>query len=156
MEAASHFCTRRTPFLKVELNGDLNHAVTLLVNNRSEPGSIDCGRRTETDTTQVGITVERPQRMVQEVVSVEAELQFLRLGDIEILEHSKIGVEVRRSVNRRNHGRPVLPDPRREGEAIGIDVLILREVGSGITGLNRVKANIRGAQQRRSADLNPI
>ena len=48
--------------------------------------------------------------MIQEVVCVEAELELLRLFDIEILEHSKIGVEECRSVDSRQHAGAVLAD----------------------------------------------
>src|SRR5208337_5153683 len=45
--------------------------------------------------------VEGPQRMVQEVVPIEAELQRLPLLDLEVLEQCQIGVEEVGSVNGR-------------------------------------------------------
>ena len=48
--------------------------------------------------------------MVQEVVAIDAELEFLRLGDLEVLEESQIGVKEPGAVDRRQDGGAVLPD----------------------------------------------
>src|ERR1017187_5891851 len=90
--------------------------------------------------------------MVQEVVCVEAELELLRLADIEILEHSKVGVEEWRSVDGRHHARSVLAKHIWEAEAIRINVLVRPESRSRVTGQHGIELNIRRAQQRCIAD----
>ena len=46
-------------------------------------------------------SVKRPQRMVHPVVEVEAELQPLVFGDLEVLEQARIPIEICRSIDRR-------------------------------------------------------
>ena len=97
--------------------------MALLLGHRAEHRSIQLARSAVEAEIQVA-SVERPQRMIQEVVPVEAELQLLRLLELEVLEESQIGVEERRSVDRRQHGRAVLPDCGRDAETARVDVLV--------------------------------
>ena len=65
-----------------ELHRKLHYPVALFLRHCSEVRRIQLpGRAVETQG-QVS-SVERPQRVVNPVVSVDAELQLLRLGDLE-------------------------------------------------------------------------
>jgi hypothetical protein len=83
-----------------ELDRHLDDSVALLKRGLAEDRVIllQCGRIEA--KTHVP-SVERPQRMVQEVVPIEAELERPRLSDLEVLEKRQIGVEEARSVNGR-------------------------------------------------------
>src|SRR5579859_5583052 len=78
-----------------ELDRELNHSVALLLGDRSEVRRIQLSGGSIESEIQVGV-VERPQRMVEEVVTRDSELQFLRFADLEILEQSEVPVKERR------------------------------------------------------------
>ena len=87
--------------------------MALLLGDRAEQRRVDLAGVAIEAETQIA-SVERPQRVVQEVVSVEAELQLLRLLDLEVLEQPQVGVEERRPVDRRQNARTILADCGRE------------------------------------------
>src|ERR1035438_8857456 len=91
--------------------------------------------------------------MVQEIIAVDAELQLLRFADLEVLEQPQIGVEVPWSVDGRQHRTPILPDLRREGEAVRVDELVRPQARSGVACLNRVQLYGVGSKQRHVADV---
>lgn len=74
------------PGLKVKLQGKLDNAMPLLLRCRSEDRirllAVDVERRLQVRRP----ADERPQRMIEEIVRVEAELNFLRFRDHEIFE----------------------------------------------------------------------
>ena len=72
---------------------------------------------------------ELPQRVIQEVDSRNAELQFLPLRDLEILEQCQIAVKVSRPPHVRPFQRALLP-VRRHSEALVI---------KGLTGLQMLR-----------------
>ena len=87
--------------------------------------------------------VERPQRVIQEVVAVQAELQLLPLAmNIEVLEQSHIGVEIRRSVDDRQRGGAVLADLVGEREAAQVYELVWREIRFRVARHDRRERNI--------------
>src|SRR5258708_21767031 len=98
-------------------------------------------------------SIERPERVVKEIRAIEADLQFLRLFNLEVLEESQVGVEEGRSVNRRKHARAVLADARRDGETARVDELVCRQPRGRVAGQDRVELDIIRAQQRNVADV---
>src|SRR5215472_4442624 len=107
-----------------ELDRELHDTAALLVGHRSEVRCIQLpGARVEAEI-QIA-SIERPQRVIQEVIPVDTELQLLRLRNLEILEEPKIPVEEYRTVDRRQLGRAVLADLRRETEAARVDELVV-------------------------------
>src|ERR1700751_5578403 len=116
LKRRSQFESARARPSEVELHRQLHDTMALLVGRVAEQRSVHRARgRIETDL-QVLPVIEGPQRMVQEVVTVDTELQLLRLTELEVFEKPQIGVEEPRSVDGRQDGRPVLPDLRWESE----------------------------------------
>src|SRR6266404_545404 len=130
----------------------LYNTVALLCRDGSESRSINHSGGAVEAEVEVA-PVERPQRVIHEVVGVEAELQLLALADIEVLEQSQVGVDVSRSVDDRQSGGTVLADLVGECEATRVDELVRREIRSGVAGNDRRQRNVRRAEQRGSADI---
>src|SRR4051812_14484335 len=70
--------------------------------------------------------------MIQEVVSVEAELQLLCLAESEVLVKAEVAVEECRSEDFRSHDGSVAPWRHRQREAASVHELILAEPGARI------------------------
>src|SRR5204862_4955003 len=83
----------------------------------------------------------------QEVVSVGPELQLLSFGDAEVLEKTKVGVEVAGSVNDRQGRGTVLADALREAEAALVDVLVFGEVFARVASQGRRERQVRRAEE---------
>src|SRR3954469_25787228 len=79
--------------LEAKRGGELYQAFALLLRRETEQRGIDQARRAIEAEAQVRARRERFQRVIQEVVSVGAELELLLFGDVEVLEKSQIGVE---------------------------------------------------------------
>src|SRR5258708_7035263 len=104
------------PRSEVKLDRGLDYAVALLLSDGAEQRCVDlAGGRIETES-QIA-SVERPQRVIQEVVAVEPNLQLLRFFDLEVLEQTQIHVEEARPIDRGQDGRTVLADGGGHGEA---------------------------------------
>src|SRR5947209_2087829 len=95
---------------------------------------------------QIGVVGERPQRVVQEVVALNAELQILRFRHSEILEDSQVGIKVRRSVCHRQQGRAVLANDSWSGKAIAVHVLMRSQMRCGIAGDERIELHGIGSE----------
>ena len=105
---------------------------------------------------QVVVVGERPQRVIEEVVALNAELQILRFRHSEVLEQSQVGVKVRRSVCNGQQGRAVLADRSRSGKAIAVHVLMLSQMGRGIAGDDGIELHGIRAQDGLVVDKNSI
>src|SRR5262249_29416073 len=127
--------------------------MALLGGHRSEKRRIDHSGRAVKSEAQVAAVVERPERVIEEIIRVEAELQLFALADVEILEQAEVGVEVGRSVDRWKHGGAVLADLRGEAEATRVDELMRPEIGSRVASENRHESDIRRAEQRGRANI---
>ena len=93
-------------------------------------------------------------RVIQEVIAVQAKLQLLPLPmDIEVLEQSHIGVEIRWPVDDRQRRGAVLADLVGECEAAQVDELVWREIRFRVARHDRRERNIGRAQQRGRADV---
>jgi len=137
---------------EVERRRQLHDAMSLLGSDRPEQRRIQDARSAGESQIEIA-TVETPQRVIEEVVSVQADLQPLLFGDCEVLEQAEIGVEERGSVNHRQSCGAVLSDLRREAEAARIDELMRSQIRARIAGQNRRKLNVGRAQQRSRADV---
>src|SRR4051812_30255383 len=120
----SHFRGTENKSLEVELHRKFDHAVPLFGRGLSKIRiglSNDLrGRILLEGQTQVVGTAERPQRMVEEVIHLDSELQLLRLRDLEVLEQRKIRIEVGGTVSDRKQSRAILPRHGRGGEAASV------------------------------------
>src|SRR6185503_7876301 len=105
---------------------------------------------------QVACIRERPQWMVQEVVSIHPELQSVRLRELEVLEQGHIPVEVRRTVRYWNEGWAVLPNRGRSSKAIPIDELVGTSARIGIAGHKWVQLNRICAENRLVVDCDTV
>src|SRR5580658_1007914 len=132
---------------EVELDRELYDSAALLVRGVAEQRAGLLARGVEAER-QVLPAIEGPQRMVQEVIAVDTELQFLRFGDLEVLKQSQVGVEEPRSIDGWQHRRPVLPDTRRLGETVPIDELVRRQVRRRVASEDRGQLQVGGSQQR--------
>src|SRR5450432_4510546 len=103
--------------LEVELDRKLDDAMALLLGYRSEQRRVDLAGSPIETKIQVA-AVERPQRVIQEVGSIEPDLQLLRFLELEVLEESQIGVEEGRSVNRGKDCGAILADGGRDAETV--------------------------------------
>src|SRR5262245_59776005 len=98
--------------------------MALLGRHGPEKRSIDHSGRAVEAEVEVA-PVERPQRVIQEVVAVQSKLQLLPLpADVEVFEQSQVGVEIRRSVDDRQCGGAVLANLVGECEAVQVDELV--------------------------------
>ena len=138
----SHSRFKQVFVLEDEPDDELNHASALLFGGFAEVriGLSDFSRCVLLELQrQVVVVGERPQRVVQEVVALNAELQILRFRHSEILEDSQVGVKVRGSVCDRQQGRAVLANRSWSGKAIAVHVLMLSQMGCGIASDNRIE-----------------
>src|SRR5258708_33273871 len=94
--------------------------------------------------------------MIQEVVSIDPELQTLGFGYLEVLEDRHIPVEVCGAVGDRQKRRSVLPNRHRSREATSVNELMRTEAGLGIARHQRIKLNRVGAKDGLIVDRNSI
>ncbi len=135
-----------------ELDRHFNDAMALLVSGDAEIRvvGLECvGIKAEAEVS----SIEGPQRMVQEIVSGEPELQGFGLTDFETLVESEIPVEIPWSIDGRDDDPAILADPGGNRETIGVDVLVLTEVGFGIARQDRIELYVGRSQQRDVADV---
>src|SRR5579875_2892894 len=118
----------------------------LLESCRPEDGVIHLSRN-RVETQPEVPAVKGPERMVQEVVAIHAELQLLRFCDAEILEQSQVHVENPRPVNGREDRRTVLADLRGHSEATCVDVLVRSKVGPRVAREDGIKLDIGRAKE---------
>src|SRR4029077_2133041 len=132
--------------LEEELDRELYDAAALLVGHRSKVRCIQLsGARVEAEI-QIA-SIERPQRVIQEVIPIDSELQLLRLRDLDILEEPKIPAKECRAVDGRELGRAVLADLRRETETARVDELIVPQTRLRIACQDRVELDIGSPQK---------
>src|SRR5690606_16326241 len=101
---------------------------------------------------QVGVG-EGPQRVVQEIVTIEAQLQSPAFAEVKVLEQSQVRVEEGRAVNDRQYGWSILADLAGNRETGLVDVLIRAQIRARIAGDQRAERNGVRAQQRRVAHI---
>jgi hypothetical protein len=145
--------------LEDEPDDELNHASALLFGGFAEVriGLSDFSRCVLLELQrQVVVVGERPQRVVQEVVALNAELQILRFRHSEILEHSQVGVKVRGSVCDRQQGRAVLANRSWSRKTIPVHVLMLSQIGGRIAREDGIELHRIGAQNGLVVDTNTI
>ena len=82
---------------EVELHGKFDYPVTLGILGYTERRIIRLQRVLIEAEIEIA-SVERPQRMIQPVVTADPELHALGFGDLEGLEYAHVPVEVCRSV----------------------------------------------------------
>src|SRR3982750_374400 len=79
--------------------------------------------------------------MIQEVISVEAELQLLRFGEPEVFVKAEIAVEERRPEYFRSHDGSIAPRRCRQRKAVSVDELIVAEPRARIASHQRPQRN---------------
>src|SRR5258708_3210167 len=128
----SHFSLKCWFCLEGELHGKLHDASSLLLGHFAEVriGLSNLLSRRILNEIEIQVAaIERPQRMVQEVVGLNPELQFLGLRDGKVLEHPQVGIEVLRSISHWEQCWPVLANNRWRGKAVPVDVLMGAQAG---------------------------
>src|SRR5450755_4532956 len=114
--------------LEIELRNEFEQPLASLVLRGAELSVSlrkSAGRRVLSEAQLQRIALShRPQRMVQEVACLNAELQLHRFLDLEVLEKPQIRIEERGPVNGRKNRRAVLPHLSGQREATAVDVLM--------------------------------
>ena len=122
-----------------ELELQLDDSVTLSIGGGPEVRGVHLECVLIEAEGEIRLIGEGPQRVVQPVVPIDAELKRLRLGDAEVLEDSHIPVEERWSVNGWDNVGAVLADHRRRAETGGVDVLVRPKACPRVTRNKRLK-----------------
>jgi len=156
----SHGSLKRTVVLESEPDDKLNHASALLFSGLAEVriGLSELSRRRILLELQrqIGVVGERPHRVVQEVVALNAELQIFRFRHSEILEQSEVRVKVRGSVCYRQQRRAVLADGSWSSKAIPVYELMRAQIGGGVASYDGIELHSVRSQDGLVAYRNTI